>query len=190
MTSAPFFCSLPLAGLFCSLCIGLLAPNSALAQQAVADALKALGGKVDVDASGSVTAFDCLSKNLSAEQLAPLAQFATLKSIRLKGPEVTDACIDLLLGHKDLQSLNFENTFITDASVAKLKELPNLKLLSLRRSDITDACVPKFGDLPKLEQLILLYTNIGDAGLATMPEMKSLKLLDLRGCFKVSDAGL
>ncbi len=44
--------------------------------------------------------------------------------------------------------------------------------------------------VPQLEQLHLLYTNIADNGLERLAPLKKLRVLDLRGCATVTDAGL
>ena len=71
-----------------------------------------------------------------------------------------------------------------------LKKLPQLKSLNLRRSTyMTDAGLACIKEMPNLQYLSLLYNNITNDGLAQLKGLSKLKMLDLRGCVQISDAG-
>ena len=97
-----------------------------------------------------------------------------------------------LSGLPNLVDLDLSNTEPGDEGLAKVADLKQLKILRLRRCGMTDAGLEHLVALENLEQLHLLYnsSNITDAGMEPVGKLPNLRLLDLRGCTLIGDAGL
>ena len=78
----------------------------------------------------------------------------------------------------------------TQDDVKLIAQMSDLKKLTLWGQNIDNESVKLLSVLPKLENLTFMKTAIDDEGLAILPEFKALKALNLRGCDKITDAGM
>ncbi len=78
----------------------------------------------------------------------------------------------------------------TQEDVALIAQMSDLKKLTLWGQNINNESVKALEALPNLENLTFMKTAIDDEGLAFLPNFKSLKALNLRGCDKITDAGM
>ena len=79
---------------------------------------------------------------------------------------------------------------ISDEGIAHLAGLTELRQLELIDSAITEEACQTLASFTKLEQLSLSRTGIKDSGLASLTALKSLRVLGLIGCKRLSDTGL
>ena len=108
-------------------------------------------------------------------------------------PEFGDDQIELLIGLPKLTHVNLHNSQVTDEGLKALAENTAITRLNLRRTEnITGDGLAALTDYPNLEILELLYNSqsVDDDALGHVAKLTKLRLLDLRGCFQVSDEGL
>jgi len=87
-------------------------------------------------------------------------------------------------------TVNFDQTSVSDSDLMHLKELPTLDTISLRfATNVTGAGFEHFKGLTNLANLYLPAAGVTDAGLEPLKNVPSLVNLYLREV-KISDAGL
>jgi hypothetical protein len=176
---------------------------SALGLQAWADdatphtravaAIKQMGGKIGGDkTTGELipsVEFRRGSK-ISRDAVSELKGFRDLGSLWFINTGLTDADLAGLQGIKRLRSLRLcSEKKLTDAGTTTLKGLKELQLLDLSGTKITDAGMANLEGLTDLRFLSLGVARITDAGLAPVERLKYLQTLSLQGT-RISDAGL
>ena len=161
-------------------------------QSAAAEQFKRVYASVTLDADKNITAVDFSDADYSDKDLALLAGLPKLDSLVIAGSAFTDRSIPRVCGLVKLTQLTLENTSLTSAGLKQLRDLPALKLLNVRRnSALADDGLAGLADrFPKLERLELLFNYFTDAALDKVAGLADLKVLDLRGCVKISDAGV
>jgi len=148
---------------------------------------------------------DCTDKDLAtlAEFGQALARQDKELTIRITGPNVTDAGllsikglsnvkvfeasqtaitgkgIAAMSGWQKLKNLDLSETKVDDGALVHLAKLPNLKLLTLDGCSLTGAGLGSLKNLVNLDSLRLNNTSIDDAGLAKLPRLAKLKILQL-----------
>jgi hypothetical protein len=121
--------------------------------------------------------------------LANLREFTNLRSLDLSGTKITDSGLTQLRGLTNLQSLDLTGTKITDDGLANLRALTNLQTLYLYGAPVTEVGIAHLCELTNLKTLGLNGTQVTDAGLARLRELTNLSELSLNGT-PVTDAGL
>ena len=156
-----------------------------------------------------------LSKGLTDEGLAEIAQLQSLKGLYLGESQVTNAGLAQLGNLTALEELELSQGRMTNAGLAHLAKLPSLRYLMLSGKNftdagmahlknirslrilhaghlahLTDAALVHLADVPNLESLSLYWvTEITDDGVAHLTKLPSLKKLDIWHS-KVTDEGL
>ncbi len=131
-------------------------------------AVEALGVVLSLNADGQVVKADCKAAALNDEQALLLVPFTHLADLSLENSSITDAGLEALLS-----------------------QMPQIKILGLRRcSLLTDAGFAALSHLIGLERALFLYTNISNEGLAAHSPLTTLRVLDLRGCVRIGNAGM
>jgi Leucine-rich repeat (LRR) protein len=110
-------------------------------------------------------------------------------SVRLLGPWVTDANLQLLADSRQLRSLTLDRAPITDAGLEHLAGLTKLSGLVLSGTRVTDAGMKSVGEMKELHSLDLMATAVGDSGLKDLAGLTQLRTLSLSAT-KVTDAGM
>jgi|GEM_PF-2586176 len=77
-----------------------------------------------------------------------------------------------------------------DEDVATLLHLPGLEWIHADWSKLTDAGVIRLASLPRLNDLRIGGADVGDASLDAVGRRKSLRVLDVSGAKRVTDAGV
>lgn len=145
--------------------------------------------------------------------LAFLAPMPTAKRLSLGRTSVTDAGLEHLAGHVELNWLDLSGTSTGDEGLAHLRRAAGMNQLSLAQTRVTDRSMPLVGSFGALEILDLSGTPVSDqgfqylAGLARLRELwgeqtritddslpligdlRSLQVLDLSGT-GITDQGL
>jgi internalin A len=152
----------------------------------------------------------CLWNSTNVDKLFENAEFRGLKHLSVHSPHVTDLTVEWLVGFEELETLELEETCITEKGLRRLVELPHLRTLklsfyqtittldavaqlsSLEELDLTDCelvanwkCLIS---LHKLTKLDLSLTRVTDHDLAELCTLPALRQLNLFGCQSLTDA--
>lgn len=128
-----------------------------------------------------------------------LKQLAALSSPRresvtkldLHGSSVSDEGIALLTALPNLAELNLEDTRVTPASLDHVKELKHLTSLNLKYCTWgAEESLQPLLQLSELRELLLRHTQIGDPALATLAQIKTLRVVDISDNHPVSVQGI
>ena len=156
-----------------------------------------------------------MSKEVTDESLADIAQIQSLKGLYLRESRITDAGLAHLANLTSLEELAIGQGWMTNAGLAHLSKLLSLRYLFLSGKNftdagmvhlknipslrilhaghlphLTDAALVHLSQVPNLENLCLHWaTDITDDGIANLCKLQSLKMLDI-GQSKVTDKGL
>src|SRR5262249_41567001 len=165
---------------------------AAASDAAIAKSLEKIYASVTLDAENNITTVDFSDADYSDKDLAQLRELSKLDSLVIPGSAFTDRSIPHVCGLEKLTQLTLENTSLTSAGLRQLRDLPALKSLNVRRnSALTDGALEGLQDrFPRLERLDLLFNYFTDAALDHVVGLADLKVLDLRGCVKITDAGV
>jgi hypothetical protein len=126
------------------------------------------------------------------DALAALSKLKTLTTLQLLDCGLTDAQLAHIGKPPGLTQLELVRNEIEGPGLAHLAAF-SLKKLDLMFNNLSDAALPHLQPLNTLESLSLAYcVAITDEGLRTgiLQEMKHLRLLELRGLTRVTDASL
>ena len=105
-----------------------------------------------------------------------------LEELNLSSAEfITDAAIAFLRGHRRLKSLNLRGTDVTDTSLSYVAELAQLKSLDIGFTQITDVGLEHLASLAQLEELNLGGNKISGVGLHVLKLLPNLKKLSFYG---------
>lgn len=88
---------------------------------------------------------------------------------------------------KGLESLNLECANIKDAAVDPLSSFQELRLLSLKSPSLTDISLYHLSSLPKIRNLGIREAVLTDSGLFSFRPPATLEMLDLRGCWLLTE---
>ncbi|KAJ4849498.1 hypothetical protein Tsubulata_005810 [Turnera subulata] len=89
-----------------------------------------------------------------------------------------------------LERLNLEHVKVGDAALDPLSSFQNLSHLFLRSASLTDISLHNLSSLPKLTSLGICDAVLTNQGLDTFRPHKSLRVLDLRGCWLLTKDAL
>lgn len=156
---------------------------AAATEQAVADWVKKLGGKVTMR-NGVVVEVDLARTPVTDQQIPHLKTLSSLEVLDLTTTEVGDLGVAALASVQSLRSLNLSQTMTSDKGLSSLAKLPNLQELAVRHTLVEDLT-----DLPDVEVLSLAGCAVGDDALAHLSSLKRLRELDL-SYTEVTNAGM
>lgn len=143
------------------------------------------GAIISMKVSGSAD-----GSGLNMEDMDKIGQLFDLESIFLEGPLFDDEYIAKLKDLKKLNSITINNSNIKDASLEVLATLPELKTLDIRRDlMLENSSLEILQKMPKLETLLAYYNKFTNSGMNRISKIKTLKVVDVRGCPDVSDNG-
>lgn len=103
-------------------------------------------------------------ESFTPQSLRHLQKLSHLKSLSLRGMDLTDDYLVEIGQLTQLESLDLSNTAITDQGLLHLAKLPKLSELRLRQTSITDDGVKFFVGHSTLRPLDLTDTNITNEG--------------------------
>ena len=152
-------------------------------QRRAVAAVKALGGSIRYDVSGTSPASDTLSRWL------PRDYFDDVYLVSLMHCTVTNADLAHISRLTQLEVLELDSTNVTDAGLAHVQGLTELTWLSINETQVTDSGLHHLEGLTCLLVLELRDTQVTDAGLAQLQGLTSLKVLDLSRT-PVTDGGV
>jgi tetratricopeptide (TPR) repeat protein len=138
-------------------------------EQAVADAVKKMGGTVEYpgqDPKQPIEAVILSNAKITPATLKMLADLSGLRTLVLSNTRLDDASLSLLGGFELLEALDLENTAVTDAGLPVLKTLPALKEVYLTGSATTEKAV------------IALRKQLPNTTIAWLPPLPKLETAD------------
>lgn len=143
------------------------------------------------DADGNIVSFDLTDRICGNEELATICKLDTVTNCKIYGANLKPGGAKVITNLKNCKKLSIENTDFRDDDMAFLVDMPWVEELTLRRNTYLGAEALRYvAKMPKLRNLVLLYGNFDDAALLELAPVKTLRLLDIRGCSRVTDAGL
>ncbi len=89
----------------------------------------------------------------------------------------------------ELETLNLNNTQISDSGLAHLSSLEKLRIIYLGNTQISDAGLVHLKGLGEMVELYLGNTQVSDVGLAHLSGLAELQMLSFNNT-RISDAGL
>ena len=82
------------------------------------------------------------------------------------------------------------NKSFDPADVELIAQLSDVVKLSISSPSVNDQNFALLSKMPKLQTLLMLNCGITDEGLKSVPDFPELKVLNLRGCANMTDAGM
>ena len=157
-------------------------PQETAEEKVVRERVAQLGGTVRKNPDGRIIGIVIDNNDLALADMQAIGKLIDLETIRISGPSVDDSYVEAMSGLIKLKSVDIENGEITDKSLEILKTLPDINALLLRRNlKLTDNAVKLFAEFPKLQTLKILYNNFSPTSLYDLENLKSIRILDLRG---------
>jgi len=119
--------------------------------------------------------------SLTNAGLAHLQKLTGLEELALGGGRMNNAALIHLAKLPSLTYLMLQGENFTDAGMAHLKNIPSLRILSLRHlRRLTDRTLVHISEIPNLENLAMAWNeNITDVGIAHLKKLPKLKKLDI-----------
>jgi internalin A len=139
-----------------------------------------LGGRIEKDAAGNVTAVRLRGAWVTDAELLDLARLPKLALLDLSHTRITDEGMLFLRPAAGIRDLNlFYAEQITDQGTTAIKDWKNLRRLNLRGTRIFDGTLAIASGLPQLEALDIANTQVTENGLAELVTLTRLKELSL-----------
>lgn len=147
------------------------------------------GALAKLPAPAAAFGLDLSSSAAGDADMKDLARMKSLDTLNADETQITDAGLKELVGLKQLRVICLFGTRIKDAGMKSLAGLPALEELDVRKNAVTNAGFKEFAGAKKLRLLYAGYTRITDAGLKELASLKQLRDLDLVAT-PITDAGL
>ena len=139
-----------------------------------------LGGKVEHNEAGDITAVHLRGTWVTDAELLDLARLPKLERLDLSHTRISDEGLLYLKPLNQIQDLNLRYAEqITDQGMLAVKDWKNLKRLDLRGTRIFDGTLAILGGLTGLESLDIAYTQVTDNGLDALVPLTRLKELSI-----------
>ncbi len=130
--------------------------------------------------------------NVTDAGIVLLKQCSDLRHLTLNGTAVSDkAVMTLASSLRNLETLELEETQVTDEAVNHLVKMQRLECLSLSNTRITNEAVVQLNRLPRLREIHLGGTSISASGvrsLASIATLKSICLSEFGRPSRIDDA--
>jgi hypothetical protein len=166
---------------------GLLVPGLLIA--ASLEWIATLGGQMQRDAKGQVTAVNLRATWVTDGELLELARMPQLTRLDLSRTRITDQGLSYLKKVATLREVDLSYAEkIGDPAHATIKEWRQLTRLSLRGTVIADETAAAAASLPNLEVLDISDTIVGDPGMEALSLAPKLKELTA-GSIRMGDVG-
>ena len=123
--------------------------------------------------------FHLRGRELTDDQLAPVAALKNVAWLNLKQTKVTSAGLHHLNSFTNLRSLHLEETEVGDDGVSQLAGLPRLEYLNLYGTNVTDQALDALARCKSLKRLYVWQTDVTDEGVAKLegelPELRVVR---------------
>ena len=132
-----------------------------------------------------------LSKRVTNQTLATIAQLPSLKALYLNQNSLTNAGLAHLQKLKGLEELSLSGKRINDGALIHLAKLPSLTYLMLQGETFTDAGMVHLKNVPSLKILNLCHLRtLTDDALSHISEIANLENLSIFWNENITDAGI
>lgn len=146
------------------------------------------------DALPALQHFNISQLPITDEAVQRLSKHQNLAVVVLYDTKVTDAAIDNLLQFDHLEWLLIANTRISEAGLLRFLDHANTKRnlvrLHANREVVTDKVCSAIARLEKISELTLGDSLLTDNGLKELAKCRSLVVVDIGGCKKVTESGV
>lgn len=153
-----------------------------------------LRGQVEFDDSGRLVAVDLASDRISVTdgEVQRLLALPNLKRLRVSGSALGRRGLEHISRLSGLVELALLNVPLDNDGLGLLASLTRLTSLSIHRTALlNDAGLVHLRRFPQLTHLSLIEVNLTDRGVAQIVhDLPALRLLDLRNCAQVTNAGI
>jgi hypothetical protein len=99
-----------------------------------------------------------------------IARLQTLERLGLRGREVSDSTLEVVLQMKGLETLTLRKTSVTDRGMAVLTRARNLRHLSVNSPFVTNESIDFLEEMEHLESLYLRDTSITQEGVLRLQQ--------------------
>lgn len=99
-----------------------------------------------------------------------LKSLKNLGSLEFRQTDLTDEGLRLACQISSIHTLEVSGSKITDDGTAYLSQLPNLQILRLNETDVTDACVVELLECASLDQVWLHQTKVSPAAIEQLKQ--------------------
>ena len=125
-----------------------------------------------------------LSRGVSSEGLAHLANLSEMERLGLQDTQIDDAGLTFLKQMNELRNLGLDDTRVTEEGLVHLVGFQNLELLSLP-FDVGDAGLMHLLQLTSLKSVAIQGDSVTGAGLVALSNMKSLEYVNVNDTEKM-----
>jgi Leucine-rich repeat (LRR) protein len=151
--------------------------------------IASLGGQVQRDPAGQITAVTLRASWVTDGDLLELARLASLQRLDLSRTRITDQGLSYLKKVSTLREVDLSYAEkIGDPAHAIIKEWKQLTRLNLRGTVIADETAAAAATLPNLEVLDIADTIVGDPGVEALSLAPKLKVLSM-GSIRMGELG-
>jgi internalin A len=152
--------------------------------------IEKLGGKVERDKAGRITAVNLRGSWINDAEMIELARLPDLERLDLSHTRISDEGMLNLKPAPKIKDLKlYYSEWITDQGITAIKQWKHLKRLDLRGTRISDGTLEIVGKLTGLEALDIAHTEVTDVGLENLITLVNLKELAL-GRGRTTNSGL
>ena len=143
-----------------------------------AEWIRRLGGTVEHDGSGRITAVNLSRSWVNDTEMLRLLSLPALEKLNLSHTRISDEGLLHLRPARQIRDLNLLYAEqITDLGLNAVKGWANLKRLNVRGTRISDPTLAIVGKLTRLESLDIANTGVTDKGLDSLVPLTQLKHL-------------
>jgi hypothetical protein len=151
-------------------------------------------GIANLKTLNSLEVLDISDTGITDAGLRTLTGLMRVRSLRVSpnesigGRTITDEGVASLSQLSNLEALYVDNVRLSKTSLSELRKLTRLRTLELWNLSIDESNFSRWEGWKGLEKLTLACA-LTDAGLAHLARIPSLKVLDIRGCGRVTSSG-
>ena len=120
--------------------------------------------------------------------LPPLEKLTFLSLDETEG--ITDAGIEHIAKHRNLEDLFLSYTGLTDAGMKHIQSLKSLRRAWFEGTKITDASMPGFRLMPNIAEIGIAFTEVSTTGLMELADIRTLKKVGAKGCQNITPDGI
>jgi Leucine-rich repeat (LRR) protein len=132
-----------------------------------------------------------ISKQLTDDGLAEIAQLPSLNALYINESRLTDAGLVHLAELKSLEELDIGNGRMSNAGLAHLAKLGSLRYLMLAGKNFTDDGLIYIKDIPSIKILHFgALSHLTDKALVHLANVTTLERLSLHWVEKITDSGI
>lgn len=125
---------------------------------------------------------DLRENQISADDLAEVAQISSLKHLCLANCKVENGALQNLKSLEHLEVLDLAKNVLNPAKIKELAQLPALITLDLNSSNVNDQALADLATvLPRLQNIDLRNTVVTEKGVMQLSKLLQLKSVELSG---------